>query len=183
MKKAAFKQGMDLWRIPEKVVFVTSIDEHGKPQVITVGWNMRVSFDPPMLAVAIGNIRYMNECIKHSEEFVIAVPGIDLANEVIGCGEPGQGLENRFEKFGLKTKIGDYGKSPLIENCIVNFECLMKNEVKTGDHTIFFSKVMGTWVSEEPTSNLLVVGDEPGYDVLAEAGPYKIGIVKGENKS
>ncbi len=181
MKRSSFKSGMNLWRTPEKVVLVTSINEQEKPQVISVGWNMRVSFDPPMFAVAIGNIRYMNKCINYSDEFVIAVPGTDLANAVIGCGEPGQREEDRFNKYGLKTISGDYCKSPLIDNCIANFECLVKDKVKAGDHTIFVGKIMGTWVNEKPSSNLLVVGDEPGYDVLAEAGPYKIGIIKREN--
>ena len=172
---------MDLWRTPEKVVLVTSVNEQGKPQVITVGWNMRVSFDPPMFAISIGNNRYMNKCIHSSDEFIIAVPGPDLANEVIGCGEPGQGEEDRFEKYGLKTKLGDYCKSPLIENCIVNYECLVKEKIKAGDHTIFIGKVMGTWVNEKPVPNLLVVGEETGYEVLAEAGLYKIGVVKRDN--
>jgi flavin reductase (DIM6/NTAB) family NADH-FMN oxidoreductase RutF len=182
MKKSSFKAGMDLWRTPEKVVLVTSIDEQGKPQVISVGWNMRVSFDPPMFAIAVGNNRYMYKCINFSKEFVIAVPGTDLANEVIGCGEPGQGEEDRFKKYGLKTNQGDYCKSPLIENCIANFECLVKDSVKSGDHTIFVGKVMSAWVNEKTSPNLLMVGDEPGYDVLAKTGLYKIGIIRGEKQ-
>jgi len=178
MKRSTFKTGADLWRTPEKVVLVTSIDEQKKPQVISVGWITRVSFDPPMFAIAIGNNRYMYKCIHFSNEFVIAVPGKDLANQVLGCGESGQGEEDRFKKFGLKTKQGDYCESPLLEGCIANFECLVKEKISAGDHTIFVGKVMGTWANEEATSNLLVVGDEQGYDVLAEAGPYKIGIVK-----
>ena len=38
MKLADFKDAMDMWRTPERIVFITSVDSDGKPAIITVGW-------------------------------------------------------------------------------------------------------------------------------------------------
>ncbi len=178
MNQIDFKESMELWRTPERVVLVTSIDKQNVPHVITVSWFSRVSFDPPMFAIAIGNNRSMYNLINDSKELVIAIPGPELADAVLGCGKSGQELEDRFEKYGIETKVGKVVKSPLLSNCLVNYECLVKEQVVAGDHTVFIAKVKQSWASDEPVQNLILVGDEKGYDILAESGPYKVGTIK-----
>lgn len=178
MKQVNFTEAMSLWRIPERLILVTSLDQEGKPQVITVGWKMRTSFNPPMFAIAIGQKRYIHNCIAETKDFVIAVPGADLARETLLCGEPGTVLENRFEKCSFISQKGAFVKSPLIENCIVNLECEVVERIPSGDHSIFIGKVMASWIKEEPTKNLILVGPESGYQVLVEQEPYRLGIVK-----
>ncbi len=178
MRQASFKEGMELWSKPERVIFVTATDDDGNPHIMTVGWKMRTSFRPPMLAVAIGKQRSMHEIIKDSEEFVVAVPGADLSKEVLMCGKSSNEDVNRFELCGFSQKPGNFVKAPLIHKCIASFECKVTNLLDTGDHTIFVGEVLATWVHEEPLKNLLVVDENEGYERLAEEGPYKIGVVK-----
>ncbi len=178
MEKTNFDTGMNVWRTPEKLALITSVDSFGKPQIITVGWIMRVSFEPPVFAIAINSTRTMHNCIKESNEFNIAIPGAALAAATFGCGESNANGEDRFVKFGLETDKGEYIKSPIITNAIANFECLVTDSVSAGDHTIFLGKVMETWVSDKPGQNLLIAGDQAGYEVLLEKGPYKLGIVR-----
>ncbi len=177
MNTIGFKESMELWRTPERVVLVTSIDKQQVPHVITVSWFSRVSFDPPMFAVAIGNNRTMYDLINESKELVIAIPGPELAEAVLGCGKSGQELEDRFEKYGIETKAGKEVKSPLLANCLVNYECLVKEQVVAGDHTVFIVKVKQSWASDNPSQNLILIGDDSGYNLLAESGPYKVGTV------
>jgi flavin reductase (DIM6/NTAB) family NADH-FMN oxidoreductase RutF len=178
MIKKSFLEAMDKWRTPERLVLVTSANESGEPHVITVGWKMRTSFNPPMFAIAVGHGKYMHECISQSEEFVLAVPGEDLANEVLACGNQSNSIEDRFKKYGLVAKPGESGKSPLIENCIANFECQVMSQIESGDHTIFIGQVVNSYASDKEKQNLLVVDNRAGYDVLAEEAPYAIGVVK-----
>ena len=178
MEKKSFLEAMDKWRTPERLVLVTSVNESNEPHVITVGWKMRTSFNPPMFAIAVGNGKYMHECISQSEEFVLAVPGDDLAEQVLACGNQSNAFEDRFKKYGLLTKTGESVKSPLIDNCIANFECQVINQVDSGDHTIFIGQVVNSYSSNEEKQNLLVVDDQAGYEVLAEEAPYAVGVVK-----
>ncbi len=177
MKRTPFVEAMNVWRTPERVVFVTSVNDDGLPHVITVGWKMRTSFHPPMFAIAIGHDGHMHSCISESQEFVIAVPGSDLAEESLLCGKQGE-KRDRFEMCGLEKLTAQSVKSPLIKNCLANFECQVVDEIETGDHTLFVGKVVNSWINEQAGRNLIVVGDEDGVDVLAEDGPYRIGVVK-----
>jgi flavin reductase (DIM6/NTAB) family NADH-FMN oxidoreductase RutF len=169
---------MDLWKTPERVVLVTSNDTDGVPHVITVGWKMRTSFKPPMLAIAINNNRYIHRCISDTGEFVLAVPGADRAETTLGCGLPREGDEDRFEKFSLKTEKAGLIKSPLLIDCVANFECHVVNQIETGDHTVFVGDVLASWVNEKPGKNLIIAGESEGYELLAENEPYKIGVIK-----
>ena len=43
---------------PERVVLVTSVDLHGRQNVMAAEWFMRTSFEPPLVAISIGKTRY-----------------------------------------------------------------------------------------------------------------------------
>jgi flavin reductase (DIM6/NTAB) family NADH-FMN oxidoreductase RutF len=178
MKQVSFKEAMDLWAKPERVVLITSMDHAGHPHVMTVGWKMRTSFHPPMLAIAISKERSMQKCISESKEFVMAVPGEDLAKEVLLCGTTAKEKIDRFKECQFITKPGNYISSPLIENCLANFECKLVTQLSTGDHSIFVGEVLASWISEKSGKNLIVIGEEEGYKFLAEQGPYRIGIIR-----
>lgn len=183
MKKVPFKEAMAPWASPERVVLITGKDSSGTPHVITVAWIMRASFRPTIFAISVGKERRMHGCLMHSHEFVVAVPGKDMAKETILCGTPSDEDVDRFELCRLRTKPGNFVAAPLIENCIVNLECKVVGQMDTGDHTIFAGEVMASWVSDESSQNLLVIGEESGYKLLAEDGPYRIGVVRSENDS
>ena len=156
MKLADFKDAMDMWRTPERIVFITSVDSDGKPAIITVGWKMRSSFDPPSFAIAVRQNSHMYHCIKTSREG-----------------------EDKFEKCGFETLSGNYIASPLIRDCIANFECKVVGHLDSGDHTIFNGEVLASWVSaKNELKNLLVINSDKGYTLLAETESYKIGIIK-----
>ena len=178
MKPSGFNESLDLWKTPERVALVTSIDENDKAHVITVSWFTRVSFEPPMFAIAVGQSRSMHNLINQSKEFVLAIPGEDIAQAVLGCGKRGGNLEDRFDKYNLKVMPADKIKSPLIKNCQANYECVVKDTLDVGDHTLFIGKVKASWMNEQPVHNLLIAGDEPGYEIVAESGPYKLGYLK-----
>ena len=178
MKKASFKEAMVLWAKPERVVLITSKDTTDTPCVMTVAWIMRASFRPPIFAISVGKERRMHSCLMHAREFVVAVPGKDMAKETILCGTPSDEDVDRFEQCHFRIKPGNFVAVPLIENCIANFECKVVGQMDSGDHTIFAGEVQASWVSDESSQNLLVIGEESGYTLLAEDGPYRIGVVR-----
>jgi flavin reductase (DIM6/NTAB) family NADH-FMN oxidoreductase RutF len=178
MQKTSFLDAMDTWRTPERIIFVTSINENGTPHIITISWQMRVAFNPQIFAISIGQTRYMHSCIADSKEFVLAVPGESLAKAALACGKKSTRMEDRFKTYGLLTKQGESVNSPIIENCLANFECQLIAQMDAGDHTIFVGQVLHSWVNEGQGSNLLVVRDVSVYNVLAKGPPYVVGTIK-----
>ncbi len=178
MKQVTFKEAMELWSTPERVVFVTGIDTDGRQHIMTVGWKMRASFRPPMIAVAIGKQRRLNKIISSSREFVLAVPGTDLAKEVLICGLPNNENVDRFEKCGFSRDPGTIVKAPLVQRALCSFECKLVAQLDTGDHTLFVGQVVASWVNEDPKPHLMAIAEEPGFHVIAQEGSIKIGTVR-----
>jgi flavin reductase (DIM6/NTAB) family NADH-FMN oxidoreductase RutF len=133
---------------PERVLLVTSIDEKGKPNVMTIEWFMRTSFEPPLVAISIGKTRYTHGLIKNSKEFVVAFPNSKMRKEVLYCGTHSGRDVDKFKETGLKIRKARVVRAPLIEGCILNLECKVINQLETGDHTIFVGEVVAAYYEE-----------------------------------
>lgn len=133
---------------PERVLLVTSIDSKGKPNVMTIEWFMRTSFEPPLVAISIGKTRYSHSLIKNQKEFVVAFPNSKMVDEVLYFGTHSGRNVDKFKETNLKIKKGKFVKPPLIENCVLNLECKVINSLDTGDHTIFVGKVVAAHYEE-----------------------------------
>ncbi|MDI6641544.1 MAG: flavin reductase family protein, partial [Elusimicrobiota bacterium] len=123
-------------KYPEQIVFAVSCDETGKPNIIPLGWSMPTSHQPPLVAISVGNTRYSYKLISKTKEFVLSFPSEKMSKEVMFCGtHSGQDID-KFKETGLTALPAKTVKPPLIKECIVNFECKVVSELKTGDHTI-----------------------------------------------
>jgi len=178
LKPVSYSEAVSRWARPERVVLAVSVDESGKPNIIAVGWKMFTSFSPPMIAISIGKTRYSHRLISDSGEFVLAVPGEDLAKEVLFCGTRSGRHVDKFKETGLTPVRASKVKPPLIKECIVNLECKVRGKLETGDHTIFVGEVVACWASDNERRNLLLIGDGSGYELILEGRGYRFGVVK-----
>lgn len=136
-------------KYPEQIVLVTSVGAMGKPNIITMGWSMFCSGNPPMVAISVGKTRHSHKLISETKEFVYTFPGEDLEKEMLYCGTHSGRDVDKFKETGLKAVKARSVKPPLIEECIANFECQVVGEYDTGDHTIFVGKILAAWISEK----------------------------------
>lgn len=153
-------------KYPERVVLVTCCDKFLKPNAITLGWCMQTSFQPPLIAISIGLTRYSYKLIAETKEFVVCFPSENMTKEVLYCGTHSGRDVNKFEKTKLKTKSAKLIKPPLLQDCVINLECKLVQELKTGDHAIFVGEILTSYVSEKENKILLNFGD------------YKFGTIK-----
>ncbi len=138
---------------PAKAYLVSSVDKEGKPNVMTVGWNMPCSHKPWMVAIAVHPQRYSHELIKESGEFTVNVPTTDLAFQAEYCGEYSGRDVDKFAQTGLTMVPGKRVKCPSIAECIAFMECKVVSSFETGDHTTFVGQV----VYAEAEEDLVVV--------------------------
>lgn len=147
-----------LRKYPERTVLAVSIDKKGKPNIITLGWNMPTSMTPPMAAISVGLTRYSHKLIHEGKEFVLVFPSIEMEEEVMYCGTYSGRDVDKFKETGLTPVPAKYVRSPLIEEGVVNMECKVVGELRTGDHTIFAGEILTAYVSEEPKKVLFNLG-------------------------
>ena len=178
LQEITYAEGQKIYSRPERIVLVTSASKIGPPNIITLGWQMRTSFEPPMMAISVGHTRYSHELIKEGGEFVIAVPGIDIAEEVLFCGTRSGRDVDKFSETGLTPGEAQHVRPPLIEECLLNFECKIVGSLNTGDHTIFAGEVLASYKNDEDKRMLISIGEELGYGVALEKETYRMGYVK-----
>jgi len=120
----------------------------GKPNVCTVAWNVPVDFNPPKVAVVIGEHSHTFECVKNTKEFVINVPNKALLKKVIQCGSVSGREVDKFKKFGLTPMPAKKVKPPLIKECIAHLECRLLRDDLVDEYNMFLAGVVCAWAEK-----------------------------------
>lgn len=149
-----------LRKYPERTVLAVSVDERGKPNIITLGWNMPTSNNPPMAAISVNLKAHSHKLIHEGGEFVLVFPSIEMEEEVMYCGTHSGREVDKFKETGLTPAPAKYVKPPLIEEAVVNMECKVVGELRTGDHTLFAGEILTAYLSEEPRKVLFNLGPD-----------------------
>ena len=110
------------------VVLVTTYDGE-KDNVMTISWTMVVDFTP-RFAITTGSWNYSYAALRKSRECVIAIPTVDMIDQVVGVGTCSGADTDKFKKFGLTPVKGKHVRSPMIKECLANIECKVIDIVK-----------------------------------------------------
>ncbi len=148
---------------PRPTVLVTTVDEKGREDVAAFSWVMPVSFDPPLVAIAIGPNKHSYWNITRINEFVVNIPTEKMLEKVWIAGGPWDPKQSKIEKAKLKTKPSELVRPPRLADCPVNIECMVENARKAGDHVIVIGKVVKIHVKE---------------DAIDERGNLKVDVVR-----
>lgn len=103
------------------VVLVTTRDG-GKDNIMTISWTMVVDFIP-RFAIVTGAWNHSFAALRKTRECVIAIPTIDMLDQVVGIGTCSGSDTDKFARFGLTPEPGRIVKAPLIRECLANIEC------------------------------------------------------------
>jgi len=109
----------------------------GKANVMPVAWVMPIDFDPPKIAVSIGDGSYTFHIVKKTKEFVINIPPATLIDKVCQCGSvSGKGID-KFKYFGLTPIPAQKVSAPLVKECIAHLECKVIDTSLIDKYNIF----------------------------------------------
>lgn len=146
MAKQVWKPSTMLNPVP--VVMVSCTDKEGKPNIITLAWAGTVNSDPPMVSISVRKQRYSYDLIKETGEFVINLPTVKLAFATDYCGVKSGKDTDKFQAMGLTTQQASKVNVPLIKECPINLECIVKQVIELGSHDMFLAEVVATNVEE-----------------------------------
>jgi flavin reductase (DIM6/NTAB) family NADH-FMN oxidoreductase RutF len=128
---------------PGPVVWVTTRDGK-KNNVMTISWTVVLDFTP-RFAFVTGEWNHSFAALKRTRECVIAVPGADLIDAVVGVGTCSGADTDKFAKFGLTPVAAKKVGAPLIGECLANIECRVVEIV--GRHNIVVLEAVAAWTS------------------------------------
>lgn len=133
---------------PTPVVLVSCKDGEGKANIITLAWVGTVCSEPPMVAIGVRPGRYSYKLIADSKEFVVNIPTEDIVDKVEYCGIYSGKDVDKFKGTGLTQERAKKVKAPLIKECPVNIECIVRNELALGTHQLFIGEVVAIDIDE-----------------------------------
>jgi len=113
---------------PGPVVLITT-NNGDKNNIMTISWTMVLDF-APVFAITTGPWNYSYAALRESGECVIAIPTVDLIDQVVGVGTCSGADTDKFEKFELTPGQGKHVRSPLIKECLANIECKVSDIVE-----------------------------------------------------
>jgi flavin reductase (DIM6/NTAB) family NADH-FMN oxidoreductase RutF len=114
-----------------------------KPHIIPQLWATPVSFRPPLIAVAVAKDRFTHHILMETKEFVLNIPGSELAPRVWACAPPGDGGD-KFTRSKLTPIKAKKVKAPLVKECLGAIECKVVGKIDAGDHTVFIGEAVAT---------------------------------------
>jgi len=127
---------------PGPVVLVTTHDGK-KSNVMTISWTLVVDFTP-VFAITTGTWNHSFAALRKTRECVIAIPTVDLLDQVVGIGTCSGADTDKFAKFKLTPVPGRRVKAPLIKECLAHVECRVVDIVRR--HHIVVLEGLAAWV-------------------------------------
>lgn len=138
LEKVAHPPSTALYPVP--VVLVSCGVE--RPNIITLAWVGTVCSEPPMVGIAVRPSRYSHALIRDIGQFVVNLPTSDLLQAVDRCGTVSGRDYDKFALCGLTPLPASRVQVPLIAECPLHLECVVRRTLSLGSHDLFIGEVV-----------------------------------------
>lgn len=147
MKKRALPLS-EVYRLlePGPVVLVSTSDR-GRANVMPMSWHTMMEFEPPLVGCVLSGRNHTFGILESTRECVLNVPTVELAKQVVACGNCTGERVDKFEKFGLTPVPASAVEAPLIDECYANLECRVADTRWVDDYNFFVLEVVKAWIS------------------------------------
>jgi flavin reductase (DIM6/NTAB) family NADH-FMN oxidoreductase RutF len=121
-------------------VYVVTVNANGESNGVTTPWVTQLSYEPPLVMVAISPVRKCHEMITNSGQFAVNVLG---ANQVELASRFGFTTGREVDKFeGISTQQTP-ATNPLLADAFAYIDCELVETLSVGDHSLFVGQVVG----------------------------------------
>ena len=145
---------------PGRPILCTTKNSDGSNHVAPFSWINPVSYKPPRVALALLNDPKKQQSLGNIErtgEFVVNLPGFDLAEKIVETSYSTKFGENKFERSGFTSLASVKVEPQGIEECKAHLECKVINSINAGDHTLLIADVVHASYDEEAFSPSLLM--------------------------
>ena len=125
---------------PDPLVLVCTEKEDGSVNMAPVSFFMYASFQPPMLAFAMGRAACSGENLRRTGRAVLAAPGVSLEKAVIACGSASGRGTDKMKETPVPLQRLEEGV-PFPEDSRVSFAVSLERTVEAGDHYLYLCRI------------------------------------------
>jgi len=127
-------------------VVLLSTARKGQTNVMTMSWHTMMEFEPPLIGCVVSNRNFTFDILKATKECVINIPTVELAEQVVSCGNTTGRDVDKFNSFHLTPAPASQVQAPLIEECYANLECRVVDAKMVSKYNLFVLEVMKAWI-------------------------------------
>lgn len=117
-----------------------------RPNVMAMSWHTMMEFEPPLIGCVVSNRNYSFSLLKESGECVIGIPGAEIAQKAVSCGNSSGEGTDKFRKYGLTPVPAKLVGAPLIGECFANLECRVVDPSMVEAYCFFVLEVVHAWI-------------------------------------
>lgn len=149
MKK--IKIGNKGYLYPNPTVLVGA-NVNGRPNYLNVSYCGLVNRIPAMISISLNRNHYTCNGIKQNKSFSVNIPSVDMLDVTDYCGIVSG---NEVDKSILFNAFyGDLNDVPMIQECPINMECTVVQELDLGGtNIIIIGEVVQTYSNEKYLTN------------------------------
>ncbi len=130
---------------PGPVVLLTTALK-GRANVMPMSWHTMLDFEPPLVGCVISNRNHSFAMLQATRECVINIPTVELAPQVVGCGNSSGRKLDKFKRFGLTPVAAACVEAPLIDECYAALECKFADTKLVSKYCFFILEVLKAWI-------------------------------------
>jgi len=141
-------------------LLLVSLDGRRRPNAMTIGWgSIGIYWGKPIFVAPVRPSRYTYQCIEKTGDFTVNLLPRKLADVATFCGTVSGRDHDKFAEARLTAATSQRVKSPIIEECILHYECkvvhandvlakalakeLVRSAYPKGDfHRLFFGEIV-----------------------------------------
>lgn len=138
--KATFDKSQIL--APSAVVLVGCAHRELGRNLLTIAWTGVDCSDPPAVHVSVRPMRFSHRMIKESGCFTVNIPTRELLRQVDLCGVLSGRDGDKFARALLTPLPGEAVAAPIVAECPVNLECIVRHVVPLGVHDMFVGEIV-----------------------------------------
>jgi len=142
---------------PVPVVLLSCVSGEGSPNIMTVAWVSVAASTPAMVSVAIRSERQSYTLIRETGEFVLNVPPASLVRAIDFCGTVSGQTVDKFSETKLTPAPGLKVRPPLIQECPLNLECVVRQSIPLGSHDLFLAEVVAVHADADVVEDGIIV--------------------------
>ena len=76
------------------------------------------------------------------------IPTVDILKETDFCGMVSGNDVDKFSQTGLTPEPAEKVKPPLIKECPVNIECILRKKILLGAHDLFLGEIVSVHIDQ-----------------------------------
>jgi flavin reductase (DIM6/NTAB) family NADH-FMN oxidoreductase RutF len=132
-------------------IYVLTASHGGRINGMIASWVSQVSYEPPLIMVAVHPGRFSHHMIERQGAFALHI----IPKRRMDFLQLFKGPDPDAKFASLPWSRGITG-APLLEDCIACMECEIKTSLRPGNHTLFIGQVVEArlFSNEDPLSTL-----------------------------